>query len=231
MKYVNIDYMYRDGANWKTGNTVSFRVPDGEDPEPLVEILKSELGEGDNFIASQIGIDEVFSWTGHPDEDHCWHEIIGYSVTDSPSGYLDDRTMAMFIADVKNIDGWEAFEVGKCSGYGYSPDQIKDSLVKEGIVSPRIVSMRSKRDFGTRTIWLAIAMSDIEFIDFEEDDSVTVNVKNFDEDTRKEFSKLIYQDIEDLSESQKKIVMSDAKRVFDYAKMCNDLGVDFIFVS
>lgn len=107
-----IHYMYRDGGNWKNHHSIVFKgtLPDDVD---IDDVLREHLTGDDNFIASQVGFEEVFSWS--PDdfsttEDHCWHEYEYAEVTDREP--TDPRTIQEVIEAFRKAreEGWEVFD-------------------------------------------------------------------------------------------------------------------------
>jgi hypothetical protein len=122
-------YMYRDADNYKnSGRPVVFAGP----PTPALEDrLRAALEDGEYFIASQIGVPEVFLYdpalqydpddpTTYPADlgagpyainasDHCWHEFTELRRTADPP--TDPRTFAAFVAAVEAAaaEGWRAF--------------------------------------------------------------------------------------------------------------------------
>lgn len=116
-------YLYRDGSNWKQFGEVVFANPDGLEPADIEARLRLKFQDGDNFIASQIGVPEVFLYSEAADydvenpplgvgpgeyviseDDHCWHELD--SVLASTSGPTDSRTALEFIQEVEAIEKW-----------------------------------------------------------------------------------------------------------------------------
>ena len=129
---IEFKYMYRDGGNFKTGGSVVFKdAPD--DLEAAKTELRKALDEGEWFIASQVGVPEVFSWDPHadydPDDertfpadlgpgkyciwddcDHCWHEFMDLVVTDQEP--TDERTWSAFLVCMQQAKaaGWQVFD-------------------------------------------------------------------------------------------------------------------------
>lgn len=110
-----LDYMYRDGSNYKRGGYVVFNgCP--EDLAAYESELRRLLDKSEYFIADQIGVPEVFIWL-EPDrriesDDHCWHEFCGVEeLAAEPTDSLQ-RTPAQFLRDVAKASesGWRVFD-------------------------------------------------------------------------------------------------------------------------
>lgn len=59
-KNVQFNYMYRDGANYKNFGYAIFENPDNLDLQEAEIRIRKCMSDGQNFIASQIDISEVF---------------------------------------------------------------------------------------------------------------------------------------------------------------------------
>jgi len=73
-------YFYRDACNYKTGAEIglSGEMPEGIETVEAFGAAIRALCDGDNFVASQVGLETCFGWEGHPGgNDHCWHEYGG----------------------------------------------------------------------------------------------------------------------------------------------------------
>lgn len=112
------DYMYRDGDNYKKGGAVVFKgCPadlDGFDKD-----IRACLQDDEHFVASQVGVPEVFLWQDsnyeyHDDSDHCYHEFVGVEATERKPTDKQGRTAEQFLDQLRGIgaDGWEAFDPG-----------------------------------------------------------------------------------------------------------------------
>ena len=89
-------YMYRDGSNYKEG---SHAILQGTLTPADITKLKIHLDEGEYFIPSQVGLEDLqHRMTSFPsDDDHVWHEVTGVDSTEeSPT---DERTAAAFLKD------------------------------------------------------------------------------------------------------------------------------------
>lgn len=129
---VEFEYLYRDGSNYKNHGSVVFKNDSRLSTAKIIESIEKNLEDGENFIAYQVGIPEVFLWDPDvdydPDDentypeslgpggyaidegtDHCWHEFAALSVLDAEP--TDTRTITEFIRELqraKNV-GWRLF--------------------------------------------------------------------------------------------------------------------------
>lgn len=89
-----IDYMYRDGSNYKQWGSI---VLTGSHTEEEKQFLLSV----DEFIASEVGLESLqFRMISFPsDDDHVFHEIEDVSLVETEPN--DTRTVAQFIKDLK----------------------------------------------------------------------------------------------------------------------------------
>ncbi len=104
-----IEYLYRDGSNYKQWGWVVFR---GTCDAALHRRLLSALDD-DLFIANQVRIPELF-FNDRPlyNDDHCWHEMGELATTADSADDRFDRTIEDFIAEVERAsnDGWKVFD-------------------------------------------------------------------------------------------------------------------------
>jgi len=134
-KNIKFFYLYRDADNYKQGGHVVFGVPSNAGESiPLEEIearLRKLFRDGEYFIASDIGVPEVFLWNSSveydPDDpnlspeshkdgyvindaDHCWHEFYGVESTDEEP--TDSRSARRFVEEVEwaGKRGWNEFD-------------------------------------------------------------------------------------------------------------------------
>lgn len=70
-----ISYLYRDASNYKQHNKVTLA---GEITDAEKRLILGKLEEGEYFIPSQVGLDDLQPrMIGFPDaqDDHVWHEL------------------------------------------------------------------------------------------------------------------------------------------------------------
>lgn len=114
---LKLAYMYRDAANYKSGGAV---ILTGMPTVPLGEFQESAnalLQDGENFVAAQIGLEDVFHFvktgpgngTVHDDIDHGWHELCEWVPTNEAP--TDTRTPDELLAELQAINHrWEPKE-------------------------------------------------------------------------------------------------------------------------
>lgn len=104
-----MEYLYRDGSNWKSWGEVTFRG--APSPESLARLRKA-FNSGDYFIAEQVRVRELFFDSGPYAEDHCWHEFSQVESTTNPGDDPYDRTFDEFVAECETAAevGWKQFD-------------------------------------------------------------------------------------------------------------------------
>lgn len=114
MDNVEFMYLYRDGGNYKKWGKVVFSNPDRLDCESVERQLRQAFLQDGLFIASQIGVPDVFLYAGGKFslDDHCYHEFDRVRPT---PGAVDDahgRSISKFLIDViREAElGWQAFD-------------------------------------------------------------------------------------------------------------------------
>lgn len=127
---IRFRYQYRDGSNNKRSGQV-FLNEGTIIVEEACQRIQEALDEGDYFIASQIGVPDVFLWDpsvlktsgrtmsdssiSYPiveGIDHCWHEWTGLEFSYQPA--TDQRTLDEFVIAIEAAakEGWKDFSVG-----------------------------------------------------------------------------------------------------------------------
>lgn|SRR3546814_846193 len=92
-----IDYMYRDGSNWKTGAQVIFagRITRDE----ISMILNARYDDG-WFIPGQVGMTDLQEgWDSQLD--HPFHEICGFELTLAAPD--DPREISQFVREFTSV--------------------------------------------------------------------------------------------------------------------------------
>ena len=103
--FVLFEYMYRDGANYKTRGEVLI---EGELSEGQKDEIIDKLDGGESFIAEQVGITSL-----RPEEigedDHCWHEFVGFSnITAEEAAFRSvDYTVEEFVTAFQKVEFWD----------------------------------------------------------------------------------------------------------------------------
>lgn len=119
MKNTRINYLYRDGSNYKQPNEC---VVEGVIDKESIDAIVASLDEGEYFIPRAVGMPETRfpTWT---EDDHSYFELdaAGFSPTDEePTVDVDAETL---VARFKAAAGhWEDFE---SNGPGMTPGPIE----------------------------------------------------------------------------------------------------------
>jgi hypothetical protein len=115
MKCVRFNYLYRDGANFKKWGEVVFSNPKEISPPNIEARLLRAFLPDSQFVASQIGIPEVFLFLASKmtTYDHCFHEFDSIEFCQETPTDVHNRSIDMFLADVEKIalKGWVAFDI------------------------------------------------------------------------------------------------------------------------
>ncbi len=115
MSNIKFNYLYHDGANYKSWNEVVFENPEqlslGEVEKRLVAAFLTDR----LFVASQISIPEKFLFLDgkFTKYDHCYHEFDCVEICDEDSTDSLGRSISDFLREVELIakQGWEAFDI------------------------------------------------------------------------------------------------------------------------
>lgn len=105
-----LEYMYRDGFNYKTSGEAVFA---GRIAAQQVRDIAKALDDRAYFIPGQVGLQDLqdsfinaSEW--NPEADHPWHEVMAISYTgDAPT---QEDSASEFVARVKNVtwdDGYK----------------------------------------------------------------------------------------------------------------------------
>jgi hypothetical protein len=115
MNNIKFNYLYRDGANYKSWGEVIFSNPDHLSLNEIeLKLIKAFLPDK-LFVASQIFIPEKFLFLNgeFTNSDHCYHEFESVEVCqENPSDNLN-RSITDFLRAVKfsSQHGWKAFDI------------------------------------------------------------------------------------------------------------------------
>ena len=114
MRNMKFSYLYRDGGNYKKWAAIVFSNPDGLTLDAVTKALMSVFLQDGLFIAHQIRIPEVFSFSrgDATSDDHCFHELSAVEASPEQPNDLYSRSISEFIAEVKTeaSRGWVAFD-------------------------------------------------------------------------------------------------------------------------
>jgi hypothetical protein len=100
---VNLSYLYRDASNYKAWGEVIFANPEGLSLEEIEKSLASCFLDGMFFVASQVGIPEVFLFYKYPfsEDDHFSHEFDSVEYTNEQVTDSEGRSAKKFIDQCK----------------------------------------------------------------------------------------------------------------------------------
>lgn len=115
-----LNYMYRDGSNYKQRGAVVLGNPDGLELVAAQAGIRAACSSGDGFNAAQVGLPELFFEDGIDDDDHAWHEFVSLEGTDDP--VTDGRSLRELVSGFESAcrDGWR-IDAERLGGWGDSP--------------------------------------------------------------------------------------------------------------
>jgi len=115
MGNIKFNYLYRDGANFKSWGSVIFENPDWLTLVEVESKLTADFLPDNLFIAHQISIPEKFLFSKgiFTKNDHCYHEFDSVEICDDAPTDISGRSITAFLSDIALAakQGWEAFEI------------------------------------------------------------------------------------------------------------------------
>jgi hypothetical protein len=115
MSNIRFNYLYRDGANFKSWGEVIFSNRSDRKVDEIETALLSAFLPDKQFIASQISIPEVFLFgSDKPTKyDHCFHEFDRVEICNENSSDILERSVSDFLREVDLVSkqGWKAFDI------------------------------------------------------------------------------------------------------------------------
>jgi len=113
MSNVRLNYLYRDGSNYKKWGEIVFFDADGLSIESATNSLRALFLPDGLFIAHQVRVPEVFLAAEDQltSDDHCFHEFESAEATSDAPNDPCGRTIREFMAEVAEEAkrGWCAF--------------------------------------------------------------------------------------------------------------------------
>lgn len=115
MSNIKFNYLYRDGANFKSWNDVVFANPEKLTLREIRTRLVVSFLPDQLFVAHQISIPEKFLFLDgkFANCDHCYHEFDKVEFSQEyPTDSLN-RSITDFLKDVETASkqGWKAFDI------------------------------------------------------------------------------------------------------------------------
>lgn len=115
MSNIKFNYLYRDGANYKSWGEVVFANPENLTLDEVDKKLVDAFLPDKLFVASQVSIPEKFLFLNgkFTKYDHCYHEFDCVEVCEESSTDNLGRTIADFLRDIELIakQDWEVFDI------------------------------------------------------------------------------------------------------------------------
>lgn len=98
-KNFQLNYLYRDGANYKQfGNTI-FRNQTGLTIEEAERLIQEKLISSEFFIPQDWGLHALQHYKYDPEIDHEWHEFENFEATENKA--TDDRDISDFLNEIQ----------------------------------------------------------------------------------------------------------------------------------
>jgi hypothetical protein len=98
MPNVQINYLYRDYANYKNHNEVIFGNPDNLSLAQVESLIKEKLLDGEWFYASKWGLSDLHFEKWDDENDHPYHEFRNVEYTDGLS--TETKSITDFLRDI-----------------------------------------------------------------------------------------------------------------------------------
>lgn len=115
MENIKFNYLYRDGANFKSWGEVVFKNPKHLALEEIESRLVDAFLPDKIFVAHQISIPEKFLFADGKFSkfDHCYHEFDSVEICQENSTDGLGRSINDFLKVVEQVSkqGWESFDI------------------------------------------------------------------------------------------------------------------------
>jgi hypothetical protein len=112
MSNIKFSYLYRDGANYKNHNSITFDNPDNIEPSALENLIRSKLIDGTWFYVNEWHLPDLHFNTWDQEIDHPWHEFESVEYSDEALEVVFN--LKEFIAAIKKTN-WFLKNVISCS--------------------------------------------------------------------------------------------------------------------
>ena len=151
MKNIKFNYLYRDGANYKSWGEVVFSNPD----QLTVNEIEAKLIEGflpdKLFIANQVFIPEQFLFTSgkFTKFDHCYHEFDSVEICEENPTDGFERSINDFLKVIEQVSkqGWEEFDILDRFDIiiKHTHKQAKEAKLKQKDVKSAVAKARGRK--------------------------------------------------------------------------------------
>jgi len=95
---LKMNYLYRDGANYKQFGSVIFSNPGFLPPNKAGQKLKEKLISSEFFVPQDWSLPRLHHHPYDPEIDHEWHEFEDFEWTEEP--ITDDRDVRVFLEEI-----------------------------------------------------------------------------------------------------------------------------------
>lgn len=97
---LRMDYMYRDGANYKQFHSIVFSNKQRMSPQKATEKMREKMINGEFFKPKDWGLKNLHAHPYDPEIDHEWHELEGFECTKSKATSTWD--ISEFLGNLEN---------------------------------------------------------------------------------------------------------------------------------
>jgi hypothetical protein len=99
MANLQLNYLYRDGANYKQFDFVIFTNPNGLALQDATILLRSKLISEEYFIPQDWKLPRLHFHPYNPEIDHEWHEFESFEETSTAP--TDNRDISEFLKKIE----------------------------------------------------------------------------------------------------------------------------------
>ena len=99
MAQLKLQYMYRDGANWKESDYMIFANTQNLGAEVVQEMIEECLFDDGNFIAESIGLPTLYFDDGSDPDAHGLHEFLRVNECDSEPNDKQNRDVLNLVIE------------------------------------------------------------------------------------------------------------------------------------
>lgn len=92
---IKLNYLYRDGGNYKQFGSVTFLNKSGISPEKATELLLEKLISSEFFVAEDWKLTRLHKFPYDPEIDHNYHQFESFEFTQDQ--FDDEREIAYFL--------------------------------------------------------------------------------------------------------------------------------------
>lgn len=96
---IQLNYLYRDGANYKQFENVILENQTGLAIEEAERLIREKLISSEFFVPQDWGLPALQHYKYDPEIDHEWHEFENFEETEDKA--TDDRDVLDFLKEIE----------------------------------------------------------------------------------------------------------------------------------